>query len=47
VWRDPTAYGAEEGELRVKILRDRGAVVVHDMVDGCGHPGSTTCSSPS
>jgi uncharacterized membrane protein len=31
VWRFPTPYGAEEGELRVKMLRDRGALVVHDL----------------
>ncbi len=31
VFRFPTPYGADEGELRVKILRDQGALVVHDM----------------
>jgi uncharacterized membrane protein len=31
VWTFPTPYGAEEGELRVKVLRDKGALVVHDL----------------
>jgi len=32
VWRFPTQFGADEGELRLKILRDKGAAVVHDAV---------------
>jgi uncharacterized membrane protein len=30
VWRFPTPYGADQGELRLKMLRDQGALVVHD-----------------
>ena len=30
VWRFPTPYGADQGELRLKMLRDQGAIVVHD-----------------
>ena len=30
VWRYPTPYGADKGELRLKMLRDQGALVVHD-----------------
>jgi uncharacterized membrane protein len=30
VWRFSTPYGADQGELRLKMLRDQGAIVVHD-----------------
>ena len=30
VWRFATPYGADQGELRLKMLRDQGAIVVHD-----------------
>lgn len=30
VWRFPTPYGADQGELRLKMLRDQGAIVIHD-----------------
>jgi uncharacterized membrane protein len=30
VWRFPTPYGADQGELRLKVLREQGALVVHD-----------------
>lgn len=30
VWRYPTPFGVDEGELHLKVLVEQGAVVVHD-----------------
>jgi uncharacterized membrane protein len=30
VWKFPTPFGADKGELRLKALRDQGAIVIHD-----------------
>jgi uncharacterized membrane protein len=30
VWKFPTPFGADTGELRLKALRDQGAIVIHD-----------------
>ena len=30
VWKFPSPFGADTGELRLKALRDQGAVVIHD-----------------
>jgi uncharacterized membrane protein len=30
VWKFPSPFGADTGELRLKALRDQGAIVIHD-----------------
>ena len=40
VWRFPTPYGADQGELRLKALRDHGAIVVHDAATVVWFPES-------
>ena len=30
VWRYPTPFGADKGELQLKVLVEQGALVVHD-----------------
>ena len=30
VWKFPSPFGADKGELRLKALRDQGAIVIHD-----------------
>jgi uncharacterized membrane protein len=40
VWKFPTPYGADQGELRLKALRDQKAIVVHDAATVVWFPES-------
>ena len=41
VWRYDTAFGADAAEVRLKALRERGALTVHDAITVAWLPGAT------